>query len=314
MIKCPSGYQQNGAALLIALAITVLAAVLAIQAIELGDIDLRRSSILIRSDQAQQLALGLEDWAISLIQRDQNNSRGAAFDGLEDIWYQRLPITQVAGGTISASLSDLDGRFNVNNLLNLDGGTNTLALERFRRLLVVLRLNPVIADQLLDWVDSDTSAQPQGAEDEVYRNRPIPALTANRLISHVSELRVLPAVDTDTWQQLEKFIQASPQRGSSINVNTAPAEVLLSLADGLSRQMINSVIRQRGSGFSKLSDFLQQSVFENISIDPRGLGIRSHNYRALAEIQMDAEVSRFETLFQRRGSVYHVLLRRRILL
>lgn len=306
--------KQKGAALLIALAITVLAAVLAIQAIETGQLDMRRSSILIRSDQAQQLALAMEDWAISLIQRDQSDPRGAAYDGLEDIWYQQLPVTQVTGGTISARLTDLDGRFNLNSLLDVDGITDPLALERFRRLLGILQLNPVIADQLLDWLDNDTSPQPQGAEDDVYRNRQTPALAANQMISHVSELRLLPAVDAVAWQRIEAFVQASPQHTASINVNTAPAEVLLSLADGITRQMINSVIRQRGGGFDKLSVFLQQSVFENINIDPRGLDIHSRNYRAIAEIQLDGEVSRFETLLQRSGSVYHVSFRRRILL
>jgi len=314
MTKPSLPVKQKGAALLIALAITVLAAVLAIQAIESGQLDMRRSSILIRSDQAQQLALGMEDWAISLIQRDQSDSRGAAFDGLDDIWYQQLPVTQVAGGTISASLIDLDGRFNLNSLLVVDGITNPLALERFRRLLGILQLNPVIADQLLDWLDADTSPQPQGAEDNIYRNRQTPALAANRMLAHVSELRILPAMDALAWQRIEAFVQASPQRTASINVNTAPAEVLLSLADGITRQMINSVIRQRGGGFDKLSTFLQQSVFENINIDPRGLGVHSRNYRAIAEIQLDGEVSRFETLLQRSGKGYHVLFRRRILL
>ena len=314
-MKAPSHHRkQKGAALLIALAITVLATVLAIGAIESGQLDMRRSSILIRSDQAHQLALGMEDWAISLIQRDQNNSRGATYDGLEDIWYQQLPVTQVSGGTISASLSDLDGRFNLNSLLNVDGVADPLALERFRRLLGVLQLNPVIADQLLDWLDADSSPRPQGAEDNIYRNRQPPALAANRMLGHISELRLLPAMDVSAWQRLETFVQASPQRASRININTAPAEVLLSLADGITRQMINSVIRQRGGGFNKLSEFLQQSVFENISIDPRGLDVHSFNYRAIAEIHMDGEISRFETLLQRSGKVYHVLFRRRILL
>jgi general secretion pathway protein K len=178
----------------------------------------------------------------------------------------------------------------------------------------VLQLNPVIADQLLDWLDVDSSPRPQGAEDNIYRNRQPPALAANRILGHISELRLLPAMDASAWQRLEAFVQASPQRGSRININTAPAEVLLSLADGITRQMINSVIRQRGGGFNKLSEFLQQSVFENINIDPRGLDVHSFNYQAIAEIHMDGEISRFETLLQRSGKVYHVLFRRRILL
>lgn len=303
--------KQRGAALLIALAITVLAAILAISAIETGQFDMRRSSILLRSGQAQQLAMGMEDWAISLIQRDQSNSRGAAYDGLEDIWYQQLPPTQVSGGSISATLTDLDGRFNLNSLLDVDGAINPLALERFRRLLVVLQLNPSIADQLLDWLDADTSPQPQGAEDNLYRNRQPPGVAANQMLSHISELRILPAVDATNWQRINKYVRASSQR-SGININTASAEVLLSLADGMTRQMINRVIRLRGGGFDSLSGFLQLQVFENINIDPRGLSIRSYNYRALAEIRMDGEVSRFETLLQRSGSVYHVLHRRRI--
>ena len=313
-IKILSAQRQSGAALLIALAITVLAASLAIAAIEMGELDLHRSSNIIRSDQAQQLSMGLEDWAISLIQRDQDDSRTSSFDGLNDIWYQKLPLTPVSGGTITASLSDLDGRFNLNNLLSNNGEIDTLALERFRRLLQILQLNPAIADQVLDWMDRDNSPRPQGAEDNIYRNRQIPALTANQPFVHISELRMLPALSPAAWQRLQAFVQASPTSNNGININTAPAEVLLALADGLTRQMINAVIRQRGGGFRKLNDFLQQSAFAEIRIDPRGLGLRSQNYRAIAEIQMSGRISRFETLLQRRGNVYHVIWRRRILL
>ncbi len=304
--------RQSGAALLIALAITVLATVLALRAVELGEIDLRRSSLLIRSDQARQLSMGLEDWAITLIQRDQENTRGANFDGLQDIWRQRLPQTQVPGGSISAQLIDLDGHFNINSLLEDDGSVNNLALERFRRLLRVLQLNPAIADQVLDWVDSDNVPQPQGAEDSIYRARSIPALAANQRLSHISELRLLPAINAASWAKLKPFIQASPARGSSININTASAEVLMSLADGVTRQMANNLIRLRGAGFESLPKFLRQSVFANITIDPRSLSVRSQSYQVVAEISLDQEVTRIETLLQRRGSVYHVLSRRRI--
>ncbi len=303
---------QSGAALLIALAITVLAAVLALRAIELGEVDLRRSSLLIRSDQARQLSLGLEDWAISLIQRDQEHSRGAKFDGLQDIWYQRLPETPVPGGSISGQLIDLDGRFNINSLLDIDGSVDNLALERFRRLLRTLQLNPAIADQALDWLDSDNMPQAQGAEDSSYQARANPGLAANQRLSHISELRLLPAMSNAAWNKLQVFVQASPTRGSSVNINTASAEVLMSLADGVSRQMANSLIRLRGAGFESMPKFLRQSLFESIRIDPRGLSVRSKVYRATAEIIMDQETTRIETLLLRRGSVYHVLSRRRI--
>jgi len=302
---------QSGAALLIALAITVLAAVLALRAIETGEIDLRRSSLLIGSDQARQLTLGLEDWAITLIQRDQENPAGADFDGLEDIWRQRLPLTQVPGGSISAQLVDLDGRFNINSLLDIDGAIDALALERLRRLLRVLQLSPALADQVVDWLDSDNIPQPQGAEDNVYRASSTPGLAANRQLGHISELRLLPAMNQASWERLKPFIQASPARGTNININTASAEVLMSLADGVSRQMANNLISLRGAGFFSLPKFLRQSMFANINIDPRGLAVRSQVYQLSAEIIIDQEVTHIETLLQRRGSVYHVLSRRR---
>lgn len=77
-------------------------------------LDIRRASNMINSDQAYQHALGAETWAMALLYRDKQNT---SVDNLKEDWAQVLPPTEVPGGYISGQITDLQGRININNLL-----------------------------------------------------------------------------------------------------------------------------------------------------------------------------------------------------
>ena len=160
-----------------------------------------------------------------------------------------LPVqSDVVQGELFGRIEDLQGRFNVNNLIDQNGEVDELSVEQFRRLLIVLELDPRIAGIAADWLDANQEAGfPDGAEDAIYTGF-IPAYrTPNIPITNAAELAALEGVDKASFDILAPHIVALPGR-TGINVNTATAAVLQSLDENLSASDVESLMSEREDG------------------------------------------------------------------
>ena len=222
--------RARGVALIIALVVVALATMLATRIGAQSAIDQRRGATLLQQEQAFQVALGAEAWAIETLRDDAERSQR---DSLDESWATPLPPVPIEGGTVEGRLEDLQGRFNLNNLVKSDGTKNDATFAVFQRLLVRLQLEPKWASLLVDWIDTDTVADGiDGAEDGFYTGLSPPYRTPNRPITSTSELLALPGFGPDRYRRLAPFVAALPV-GSAINVCTAPGEVLDALAPNL---------------------------------------------------------------------------------
>jgi general secretion pathway protein K len=225
--------RARGVALIVALVVVALATILATRIGAQGALDQRRGATLLAQDQAFQVALAAETWAIEVL-RD-HTDRQVPRDTLDEAWATPLPPIPIDGGSVQGQLEDMQGRFNLNNLVKPDGTKNDLAFAQFQRLLARLELEPKWASLMLDWIDTDSVADGiDGAEDGVYTAFNPPYRTANRPITSISELLALPGFGTARYQRLAPFVAALPV-GSRINVCTASGIVLDSIAPGLDR-------------------------------------------------------------------------------
>ena len=148
--------------------IVALATILAINVTFRGMVDQRRSANLFALDQGYQVALGAEAWAADILKRDAQDSQT---DHLGETWAQSLPPLPIdeGVGTVEGRLEDMQGRFNLNNLVFADGTTNEKAVKQLERILAMLELEPGWATAIADWIDSDIQPGfPDGAEDTVY--------------------------------------------------------------------------------------------------------------------------------------------------
>ncbi|MDD3608356.1 MAG: type II secretion system minor pseudopilin GspK [Halothiobacillaceae bacterium] len=285
---------ERGVALITALLVVALAAVIATSLMTRQTYDLRRAENLLHRDQALSYALGGEDWAKSVLGQDNRE-----VDGFMDIWATPLPPIPVDGGRVASRIVDLQGRFNLNALVNKEGKPDEVQKARFERLLKRLELDTAIATAVIDWIDPDINPEMGGAEDGEYLGRQPPYRTANRPMQSVTELRLVAGVDSEGYARLAPLVSALPGN-APINLNTAPLEVLLSLADGLDATRLEEVLEaRREKQFSSVADFLAQDAFGGQTVEAAGLGVNSNNFLAVTEA----------TIGKARVIVYSVLSR-----
>jgi general secretion pathway protein K len=218
--------RQRGVALITAVLIVALATILAVDVGFNGYLDQRRSATAFALDQGFEVALGGEAWAADALRLDMMQS--SQTDDFTEAWATPIPPIPIEGGEFQGQLEDMQGRFNINSLVMLEGGafkTDPAAVERFQHLLRLLNLEEKWATYIADWLDSDIEANFPGAEDPTYTGLSPPYRTANMPITRTSELLALPEFGLERYQKLEPFITALPL-GTSINVCTASPELL----------------------------------------------------------------------------------------
>jgi general secretion pathway protein K len=267
--------RQRGVALIIALVVVALATILATRIGSSGARDQRRSATLLAQQQAFQVALGAEAWGAEILREDFN--RNPNRDSLDEPWAQcvQLPMNE---GEIAIAMcgEDMQGRFNVNNLVLSDGHTrNDVAYNQFVRLLDRLKLEQKWADLLVDWIDDDTTANgTNGAEDGLYTGQQPPYRTANRWITSTSELLALPGFGAERYRILQPYIAALPPvgtpYGSALNVCTAPGIVLDALAPGLNQfgQDAKQLATNRQKGCFPYRNDLEQ-ILQSSGLSPQ---------------------------------------------
>ncbi|MGB6488701.1 MAG: type II secretion system minor pseudopilin GspK [Steroidobacteraceae bacterium] len=222
----PSPRQQRGVALLVAILLVAFGTIIAAAMAYDNAMTARRAAATFEFDQALLAAEGAEALAAYALQ--QTFKENLAYTAAGQPWSQPLPPSEVSPGvTLEASLEDLQGRFNINDLVMTDGNQpNTAAIAAFQRLLTNLNLDPKLAYYIVDWIDKNTEPMdPDGAEDSVYMEMDPPYRTPNLPITSTSELLAMPGVTRAEFDTLAPYIVALPI-GVQINTCTAKGVVL----------------------------------------------------------------------------------------
>lgn len=218
--------RQRGVALLVAILLVALGTIIAAAMAYNNAMTARRAAGTFEFDEAVLVAQGAE--ALAAYGLQQTAKQNPTDTDPSQPWAQPVPPTPVAPGiTLQASLEDLQGRFNINNLVETDGYTaNTAAIAAFQRLLTELGLDPKWAYYVVDWIDKNTEAMfSDGAEDSVYMELDPPYRMPHLPITSTSELLALPGFTRAQFDVLAPHIAALPL-GTQINVCTADPWVL----------------------------------------------------------------------------------------
>lgn len=301
--------QMRGVALITAMLITALTGTLAAGLAWNSVLDVRRTMVLLFHEQGVQVALGAESWMRNILRDDL--AEGTT-DHLGELWASDLPGLPVDSdtvqGVVAGKIEDLQGRLNVNNLIDRNGEIEQTVLLQFQRLLRVLDLDPRFAGLTADWIDANQEAAfPDGAEDAIYTGFTPPYRTYDKPLSNISELAALEGMDKASYDRLRPHVTALPGR-TLINVNTATPEVLQSLGENLDASTIESLISLREeSGFTNIVD-----TFSTL-VDPEVLDLLTESssfFRLKAVVQIDTvRITYFSVLQRSPNGAVTVILR-----
>lgn len=285
--------QQTGVALLTALVVVAVASTAASHLVTEQQLDIRRTGNLVYADQALIYALATESFARVALRHD---ARTNNVDGPTDIWAQDNPPLPVPGGYVSGQIDDLQGRFNLNNLIvetaAQEGTTerrwaqDSAAIGRYEALLNHLEIDPQHVQALTDWLDPDQVAQPDGgAEDSYYLGLERPYRTADQRLASPSELRLIRGVSAQAYETLYPHITALPEH-TAINVNMASEAVLASL--GLDASAIATVLERREEQpFSSIADLRSTLNLTEAELPGVDLTVSSRYFLVTAEVQLE---------------------------
>ncbi len=241
--------RQRGVALITAMLIFALLGTLALSMTWDNQLDMRRTMAMLFYDEGLQAAMGAESWVQGILRQDLQDS---VTDHLDEIWATEIPALPLVSDTIQGEVfgivEDLQGRFNINNLVDGNGEVDAESLKQFRRLLTALDLDPRFAGIAADWLDANRDAEfPDGAEDPIYTGMIPPYRTANQSLTNATELAALDGMDKASFDTLMPHIVALPGR-TAVNVNTATAPVLRSLDENMTVADVERLLADREHG------------------------------------------------------------------
>jgi general secretion pathway protein K len=189
-------------------------------------------------------------WAMEILRF--NNVSGNGVVALSQLWAQPLPQTEAQGVKVSGALTDLQGRFNINSLVNDGGQVDKDQLMFYRDLLKTLSLPSTLSEPLLRKLRGlSDSEDPLAQPDQGAAPRP------SHPLARVEMLRWLPGYTPEVMDKLSPHIAALPPTATTINVNTATDKVLKTLMPGIGDGNLMVMMKQRQTVYYRdKADFL----------------------------------------------------------
>ncbi|MCY3820733.1 MAG: type II secretion system minor pseudopilin GspK [Gammaproteobacteria bacterium] len=211
----------SGVALVSVLLVVALASAIASQMISRQSLTIAHARHVFEGGQARQYAFGAETYARQLLFEDWSNNN--ALDTLLENWALPIRPFEIEGGRIELAIVDLERR------LNLNAVRSPKNLQRFKRLLAQLELDPNLADAWLDWIDGDETVYGYGAEDEDYLLAQPAYRAANQPAASASAMLAVKGFTKAAYERLMPHVALLPDSELRVNANTAGGTVLYSL-------------------------------------------------------------------------------------
>lgn len=286
----------KGSALLTALFIMTLVAIVATAMTVRLQLDIYRTRIIIDHDKLYLAAQAVNSWALSELSNKKIRFNTLDAQGMVAQYPTKMaalyPKVKLSGG-----IYDLQGRFNLNNLIekkwipvfvNLLEQTSP-TLKNGERLSV--------AQATKDWLMNYDLARGKDNYTSYYLAQKPPYYPGRQLMKSVSEFRLIKDVSAETFTNLAPFITVLPEL-TSININTAPQKVLMGLGNGISEAHSSELIAARGEqGIENLKEIGE--LLKKLDIPNDEITIDSQYYLSVANASNDESNIVVYTLLKR---------------
>lgn len=273
MRRLRSRARQRGVAvitalLLTTLAITIVASLFWQQQVQVRSIENQRLQL-----QKQWILRGALDWTRLILRED---GRISTEDHLGEPWAVNLAETrldqyvdnasaetEVPDAVLSGSIIDAQSRMNLYNLIDqTTGAPNAAEVKAFGSLLSNLQLNPSLAQSTIDLMSAafrkkeQAAGTPAAVQSQSQSQQPLG-------INHVDDLLAVPGFTPEIVEKLKEFVIVLPAV-TQINVNTAPAEVLMAKIDTLTSSDAAAIIAYRQRSYFKADADVGQVIQRSI--------------------------------------------------
>src|SRR5258706_14065506 len=142
--------------------------------------------------QAEQYSRAGLDWVRGVLLEDAVTA--PQFDSLDEGWAQPIAALPVERAVVSGAITDEQGKFNLNNMVNGVSASKP-DIEVFRRILASQGLAPELADAVVDWIDGDEDLfSTAGAGSADYPALPRPLRAANTAVPPNQSTYASPAL------------------------------------------------------------------------------------------------------------------------
>jgi general secretion pathway protein K len=290
MMRASSKNDQGSATvtalIVVGVAAVMLAGLMWRQQIQVRSLENMRDLVQVRW--LQRAAI---DFARLVLVEDQ---RSTQYDHLGETW--ALPLAdgkvadflknadvpdEIAAVTLRGQLTDAQSQFNLNNLWDRDfKGINAAGVQEYGRLLEAVGLDRGLAQLTAQGV-----------------------LQADMPLYDLEGLLSLPAYNPMILEKIRPFVSILPIL-TTVNVNTAPPEVLMAALSGLSRSAAASFIQQRSTSPIKSLDEItallnKMGLTQGVTIDAALVDVRSQFWLGRTEIRLGRGIFVSSALIQR---------------
>jgi general secretion pathway protein K len=311
--RSPRASTQRGAALLLAMIILTLITTLAAgmvwqqyRAVQVEAAERART-------QSAWILTGALDWARLILREDAKS--GSAVDHLGEPWAVPLAEARLSSflaadknnnasdndgldAFLSGSISDMQARYNLRNLV-AGGKLKTEELQVLQRLCELAGVPASTAQQigqglLASWsgTDGNAAVAPQSVEQLVWLG-----------------------VDPNELKRLTPFITLLPD-STTVNVNTAPREVIAAVVDGLDVGSAERLVQARQrEPFKDVESAVRAQLPGGQTLSLQRLGVGSNYFEVQGQVRLGDRVLQERSLVKRPtggGSPAEVVRRERV--
>lgn len=285
--------KQSGAAIVVALFVVALVAIAATAMLTRMQQDVRRTELLLNATQATLYAEGSVDWAVDQLI---NDWKAQQQQQLIDKTPIKAPTKKMGNATIDSTIYDAQGFFNLNNL------TEPSYREVFSRLLKIIMpkmSNNDIQNMTLAlsaWIAAGGTAN---QFDDYYSKQTPPYHSSHRVMTSMSELRLVKGMTSALYAALSPYVIALPTT-TTININNASAPVLMSLSPTLTPEGAKSLTQTtQQAPFATTQLFLGSDIVKNNPFPESKITVISNYFLVKTHVNIGDQSVILYTLMQR---------------
>jgi len=312
---------NKGIALLMSLLLIVFVVFIVINISNTTWVDVSESAIFKDRALAKINLISALNYAMGILVKDAQSND---IDTLRDNWADKEEISKAfsewAGEDVEIFIVDETGKININGLVKGDGQYNPNIMNVLLRLLKgpSFKLSQEDAQNLLDsikdWIDKDDEPTRFGAESGYYKDSGLKHGAKNASVDFLEELLAIKGMTPELFYGtgdspgLKDLLRV---RGpTSININTAPGEIILALGDNMTWDAVSAMIDyriQQGNDLGKRDWYKSVPGMAGVTLDESIITTKGEIFKVVLIQRTSATRRNLISLLERKGKQIKIL-------